>query len=34
MVERDFDGAKGPKPVGPPGSDPRLVVEAFDGASI
>src|SRR6516164_4791150 len=33
MVERDFDGAKGPEPVGPPGGDPRLVVEAFDGAT-
>src|SRR6516225_5058474 len=33
MVEGDFDGAKGPESVGPAGGDPRLVVEALDGAA-
>jgi hypothetical protein len=33
MVERDFDGAKGPESVGPSGGDARLVVEALDGAA-
>src|SRR6516225_8535784 len=33
MVERDFDGAKGPESVGPPGGNPRLVVEALDSAT-
>lgn len=30
MVERDFDGAKGPKAVGLSGSQFRFVVETFN----